>query len=227
MALILHCIPVNAYWDMSIRNATCEIDDREWFIGTVAVNFTMDLIVLILPMPYIKNLQVERSKKLSVVGMFTFGGFVVAISIILLVVCAKLDTASPDVGWTMSPIVVWAFTEINLSVVTSCLPSLRPIYLLLAKGSARPGPKTPPHQIIDTSNPKNKALATFGSQGRMIKPLSWIYPGDAHHPFSIIRDDRGNEQAASQDSNVDLEELQPPLDRVMVREHICVKYSNS
>ena len=43
-------------------------------MGTVTANFMMDFAVLILPMLYIKKLQVERSKKLIVAGMFTFGG---------------------------------------------------------------------------------------------------------------------------------------------------------
>ena len=37
---------------------------------------------------------------------FMFGGFVTAISIILLVVCSRLDSHSPDVSWTTSPVVV-------------------------------------------------------------------------------------------------------------------------
>ena len=187
----------------------------------------MDLIVLILPLLYIRNLQVERSKKLIVVGMFMFGGFVVAISIILLVACAKLDTASPDISWTISPIVVWAYTESNLSVVTSCLPSLRPIFLLLTKGSASPRPKKPSQQFTDTSNGNNKALTTFGSKGRVVRFFYWSYRGDEHHTFSIMGDERGNKDPAGQDSNIDLEELRPPQDRVMVREHISVKYSNA
>ena len=50
------------------------MNDTQWFVGTVTANFIMDLIVLILPMLYIKKLQVERSKKIIIGGMFTFGG---------------------------------------------------------------------------------------------------------------------------------------------------------
>ena len=152
---------------------------------------------------------------------------VVAISIILLVVCSRLDTASPDVSWTVSPIVIWAGTEINLSIVTSCLPSLRPIYLLLTKGTANPGPKKNPRQFTETSTSlKNKALATFGSKGHTVKSFSGTELEEEYHPFSIIRDNKGNEDPTVQDSNIDLKELQPPQDRVMVREDISVNYSN-
>lgn len=65
---------MEAYWDKSIKNVECEVNDTQWFVGTVTANFIMDLIVLILPMLYIKKLQVERSKKIIIGGMFTFGG---------------------------------------------------------------------------------------------------------------------------------------------------------
>ena len=74
IAIVLHCIPVSAYWNKSIENATCGVNDRLFFMGTNTVNFAMDLVVLILPMPYIQKLQVKRSQKLVVFGMFTLGG---------------------------------------------------------------------------------------------------------------------------------------------------------
>lgn len=74
IAIILHCIPVSAYWDKTITNATCGVNDRLFFMGTNTVNFILDLIVLVLPLPYIQKLQVQRSQKLVVLGMFTLGG---------------------------------------------------------------------------------------------------------------------------------------------------------
>ncbi|KAG7001465.1 hypothetical protein G7Y79_00031g065800 [Physcia stellaris] len=241
ISLTLHCDPPAAYWDKSIENAHCGVNDRVWFLATVAPNFCLDLVVLILPMLYIKDLQVERSQKLIVFSMFTFGGFietamvtnilslsVVAISIVLLVVCGRLNPVDPDVSWTISPIVVWAGTEVNLSVVTSCLPSLRPIYLLVFRGSANPGvKKNPRHFTQNSSTIKNKALATIGSKGRGSKSFPGSVETEEVHPFSIIREDRAGENTAGRNSNIDLEELQPPHDRVMVREDISVRYSNT
>lgn len=58
----------------------------------------------------------------------------------------------------------------------------------------------------------------------MVKSYPENEPGDGHHPFSIIRDDREDDHLAGHNSNIDLEELQPPQDRVVVREDIYVKY---
>ncbi|KAL8709640.1 MAG: hypothetical protein Q9225_007424 [Loekoesia sp. 1 TL-2023] len=233
LATILHCIPVPAYWDKSIKNASCGVNDRLFFMGTNTVNFVLDLIVLILPMPYVQKLQVRRSQKLVVFSMFALGGFIVAVSIILLVVCYKLDNNSPDVTWTISPIVLWAGTEINLGVVTACLPSLRPIFLLITKGSAQPGPAHGSRKLNNSSSLKSKAMATFGSKGRNARSFAGMDGEDEHYPFSTLHDDKNNSDtgynaggSANHGSNMHLEELQPPQDRVMVREDIYVKYSD-
>ena len=76
-------------------------------------------------------------------------------------------------------------------------------------------------------------MATFGSGSRNVKPVSGIEDDDLHHPFSVIQDDSNivdphynAENQSDQNSNIDLLELQPPEDKVMVRNDIFVKYSN-
>ena len=149
-------------------------------------------------------------------------------------VCYHLDNTSKDVTWTISPIVLWAGTEINLGVVTACLPSLRPIFLFVTKGFTRPEPATKGSQNFNnTSAFRNKAYATFASKGRNVRSFSEIgaEEEEEHHPFSIMgegkdgRDKRGvAEETAHDDSNIDLEELQPPQDKVVVRQDIYVNY---
>ena len=153
---------------------------------------------------------------------------------ILLVVCYRLDNTSLDVTWTISPIVLWAGTEINLGVVSACLPSLRPIFTLITKGSVRPSQTKSLPQFNDSSTLRRKTTGTFGSRSRAVKPFSGIEAEKQYHPFSIIHDDKKKildkgynaEDQVNSDPNLELEELQPPQDKVMVREDICVNYSN-
>ncbi|KAL9601751.1 MAG: hypothetical protein Q9179_002774 [Wetmoreana sp. 5 TL-2023] len=217
-----------------IKTAACGVNDRLFFVGTNTVNFVLDLITLILPMPYVQKLQVRQSQKLVVFCMFALGGFIVAVSIALLVVCYKLDSTSPDVTWTISPIVLWAGTEINLGVVTACLPSLRPIFLLIVRGSARPdATKGDSRQFSKTNALKSKAMGMFGSRGHSANMYRGMHAEDEHHPFSIVHDDKNNmdkryavDSQTNHESDIHLEELQTPQDRVIVREDIYVKYSS-
>ena len=158
---------------------------------------------------------------------------IVAVSVVLLVVCYRLNNKSPDVSWTISPIVLWAGTEINLGVVTACLPSLRPIYLLIRTGSAKPSDAKGSRKFNDTYTLRNRAAATFGSRGRNARTLSGTETEDDNQPFTMIQDDKHSddnqntiEHPQSRESNIDAQELRPPRDRVMVRDDISVRYSD-
>jgi len=83
--------------------------------------------------------------------------------------------------------VLWAGTEINVGVVAACLPSLRPIFLLIRTGSAKP-PSTKGFQRFDNTYAlKNSAVATLASRGRNVKAFSGTDTEDEHHSFSIIQ----------------------------------------
>jgi hypothetical protein len=70
---ICHCIPVQGYWDKSIP-AICNIDDQNFFVGSVIPHLVMDLIILALPAPYISKLKISLYQKFCVFAMFVFGG---------------------------------------------------------------------------------------------------------------------------------------------------------
>ena len=73
MVTVFHCIPVQGFWDKSI-SASCNIDDRKFFLGSVIPHLVMDLIILALPVPYIKSLQISSYQKFCVYAMFLLGG---------------------------------------------------------------------------------------------------------------------------------------------------------
>lgn len=225
IAIILHCIPVAAYWDNSIKTATCGVNDRLFFMGTNTVNTILDICIFILPLHHIQKLQVQRNQKLVVSAMFTLGGFVIGVSVALLVVCYRVDNESAVVTWTISPIVIWAGTEINLGVVSACLPCLRPIYDLIAKGSATPGATKNLHQFEDTYALRKRAIATFSFKGRNIKSFSRIN-AEEEDPNGVYKESRSEDTANHSPSINNVKEPRPPLDKVMVREDICVEYTD-
>lgn len=70
---IFHCVPVQAFWDHSIKDATCKINDSKFFFGTVLVHLVIDLFVLVLPVVQVKRLQLRLGQKVAVIGLFMFG----------------------------------------------------------------------------------------------------------------------------------------------------------
>lgn len=70
---IFQCVPVQASWDKSIKNAKCQVV-REEALGTGISNLILDVSFLLLPVPMIWQLQVNRRIKLSLTGIFLLGG---------------------------------------------------------------------------------------------------------------------------------------------------------
>ncbi|KAK9421296.1 hypothetical protein SUNI508_05834 [Seiridium unicorne] len=144
---IFHCVPVQAFWDKSIPDATCRIDDSKFFFGTVLTHLFLDLAILSLPVLQVRKLQLRSAQKAGVTAMFMFGIVVCIASIIVLVYSIEYDTTSREISWNIAPIMIWATVEVNLAIVSgnalpqmgnalhlvicsiACLPMLRPIFM--------------------------------------------------------------------------------------------------
>ena len=70
---VFECVPVQASWDKSIKNAKCQ-SIRKAALGTGISNLILDVLFLLLPVPMIWRLQISRRIKVSLTGMFLLGG---------------------------------------------------------------------------------------------------------------------------------------------------------
>jgi len=122
---IFHCVPVEAFWDSS-AGGYCAIEDKKFFFGTTLVHAAIDIAILILPMWQISQLQLPMLQKCGIMIMFTFGFFICAAAIRLIVAARVFDDKSPDVTWNICEIVIWATVEVNLINVSASLPTIRP-----------------------------------------------------------------------------------------------------
>ncbi|SCO87525.1 related to integral membrane protein [Fusarium oxysporum] len=122
---IFHCVPVQAFWD-STAGGYCAIEDKKFFFGTTLVHNIIDIAILVLPMLEIGKLQLPILQKAGIMIMFTFGFFICAAGIRLIVAARVFDNTSPDLTWNIVTIVVWATVEVNLINVSASLPVIRP-----------------------------------------------------------------------------------------------------
>ncbi|KAH7109998.1 hypothetical protein B0J13DRAFT_578421 [Dactylonectria estremocensis] len=132
---IFHCVPVQAFWDKTIEGAMCSINDSKFFFGTVLVHLIIDVFILVLPVLQVKRLQLRSAQKAAVISLFMFGTLVCVASIVVLVESLKFDPSSPEMPSDIASIMIWATVEVNLAIVSSCLPILRPILSKIAPRS--------------------------------------------------------------------------------------------
>ncbi len=69
--VVFSCLPVNKFWDLSVKG-TCSNNGAEQDLNAIG-NIITDFIVLVLPLPVILRLQLERPQKLALLGIFSLG----------------------------------------------------------------------------------------------------------------------------------------------------------
>jgi hypothetical protein len=69
---IFPCSPIEAAWDYSIRNSTC-LDPWTAYWAISILNIVMDFCTLVLPIPVVLPLQMEKRQKISLILLFATG----------------------------------------------------------------------------------------------------------------------------------------------------------
>ncbi|KAK8101035.1 uncharacterized protein PG998_007559 [Apiospora kogelbergensis] len=133
---IFHCVPVQAFWDVDIEDATCPISDPKYLFWSTLAHFILDFVIIVLPIVEIRKLQqFSRLQKIGTSALFAFGILVCAASLVVVVLAKDFNASSKDMTWNMADIMLWATVEVNLSVVSACLPLFRPVFVTVKKNS--------------------------------------------------------------------------------------------
>ncbi|KAF2877543.1 hypothetical protein BDV95DRAFT_590111 [Massariosphaeria phaeospora] len=105
LTTIFECIPVHALWDPVARErgARC-FDQWRWFLGTAISSMIIDLMILIMPLPFLWNLQASWKRRATVSVIFICGYCVVVVSIGRLVALGRVGSGLlEDLTWSTIP----------------------------------------------------------------------------------------------------------------------------
>ncbi|CAJ2503301.1 Uu.00g106950.m01.CDS01 [Anthostomella pinea] len=145
LATILSCFficqPLAYNWDSFIPGGHCGDSVTSWLI-TGILNIITDLIVLILPMPYLWALELEMFKKLILMATFGVGLFTCVISTVRVITLVSVDFT--DVTYTIPRAVLFSAMEPCLAITLACVPVLRPLLgrRYSPRGTAKAGSTT-------------------------------------------------------------------------------------
>ncbi|ROV94600.1 hypothetical protein VPNG_09203 [Cytospora leucostoma] len=121
---IFQCIPIEAIWYTDLARRCVNISADYIAMGTI--NIVTDVVVLCLPMPQLWRLQMSRTRKAQLMGMFLLGGFVCVVSIIRLTYLSNVGLS--DATWNDAFTALWSVVETCIAIVCACLPTLRPLF---------------------------------------------------------------------------------------------------
>ncbi|KAJ3464241.1 hypothetical protein MRS44_009027 [Fusarium solani] len=132
---------------VSIFQGHC-LDKNQFFLGNSIPNIITDALILCLPVYEVSKLQVRRSQKLAIIGIFLLGGIVFVISYIRLTVVIDLVNGGVDADFTqlIGPCWIWTTVEPTIGLLCASLPTMRPVmHLLFGRfigGSSKEGEHT-------------------------------------------------------------------------------------
>ncbi|KAI0202860.1 integral membrane protein [Astrocystis sublimbata] len=145
-------------------------------LGSVSTNLAIDVFVIILPMPFLWNLQMRMRNKIAVTLIFSLGFITIAIMIWRIV--DLVTTKDGDFIYNEPTLALTTTLEMWLCIIIACFPTLGPIgkvYIapavskMTSKFSGGSTPKTKGRSIVTFGrlggrNRKNYTTMTYGSQ---------------------------------------------------------------
>ncbi|OJJ53741.1 hypothetical protein ASPSYDRAFT_50504 [Aspergillus sydowii CBS 593.65] len=131
LVAIFQCTPVKKAWLQQLIPGTC-IDLKVALIANGVPNFVTDILILTLPGRSIWKLQASLWQRVSIIGVFLSGSFVVFASIYRFSLIFEVDMN--DIPWTIADAQTWCVVETSAGIISACLPTIVPLIKLLAKG---------------------------------------------------------------------------------------------
>ncbi|KAI0380168.1 hypothetical protein F5Y04DRAFT_289700 [Hypomontagnella monticulosa] len=132
-AMALSCTPIESQWffDLPHSPSTC-VNVVALFITALATDVATDSLVLLLPIYKIRKLQMPFARKVMIACIFLLGSLVSFMGLIRIYYSTKIyhcleDSFKPDVTWNYSATCYWTIIEVNVGVLSACLPTLRPV----------------------------------------------------------------------------------------------------
>ncbi|KAJ3455464.1 hypothetical protein MRS44_016946 [Fusarium solani] len=128
---IFQCVPVHKTWHPFMEGGHC-LDKNQFFLGNSIPNIITDALILCLPVYEVSKLQVRRSQKFAIIGIFLLGGIVVVVSCIRLKVVIDLVNAGVDADFTqlIGPCWIWTTVEPTIGLLCASLPTMQPVLYL-------------------------------------------------------------------------------------------------
>ncbi|KAL8654903.1 MAG: hypothetical protein Q9226_003250 [Calogaya cf. arnoldii] len=117
---IFGCSPRSKYW-LPDTPGHC-INYTKAGLAYGSMNIVSDLVIFILPHPIVWRLQLSRREKIGVSVIFLSGAITCIVAVVRYAHIVRQNAANAEYF-------VWSILEINIGVMCSCMPALRPFFV--------------------------------------------------------------------------------------------------
>ncbi|KAF4254492.1 hypothetical protein CNMCM8812_004744 [Aspergillus fumigatus] len=116
------CVPVSKFWHEE-QHGYC-LDKKALWFSNSAIHIFTDILILVFPMPSLKNLQLPRRQRYALMAVFALGSFVLITSILRLKSLMVISNSS-DPTYDNPGAAKWSAIECNVAIICACLPGIR------------------------------------------------------------------------------------------------------
>ena len=127
--VVLQCTDIRALWDQTIpMNCWSQSTLKGLSYTNVCLNIITDLLLaLVIPIPMLWNLNVNRRTRFSLIFALSLGAFACAAAFIKIPFIVNYGKTG-DWLWDSRDISIWTVIECNVAIVGGSLPALRPLF---------------------------------------------------------------------------------------------------
>ncbi|KAK6436449.1 hypothetical protein LTR95_007367 [Oleoguttula sp. CCFEE 5521] len=111
------CRPIAKQWDPTIPGVC--IDQLATYFGS---SLAFDFIIIVLPFPILRRLQLDTRKRIGLGALFALGFFITIVQGLRVRTISRLRVYTDS-----EPIIEWSIIEINIGVLIACVPSFVPM----------------------------------------------------------------------------------------------------
>ncbi|KAL6873062.1 hypothetical protein J3F83DRAFT_760086 [Trichoderma novae-zelandiae] len=129
---LLAANPIQDAWN-PLSTKPLRFNYNDFSLAFAGMSIVFDVIVLCFPIPVIRKLQMDRARKLQVLGIFWLGIFCCISSAVRFYylyseISRTIAATGSDRYLNMSAAFIWGTVEPNTSIVAACLPCYAPLF---------------------------------------------------------------------------------------------------
>ncbi|CRK38568.1 hypothetical protein BN1723_015357 [Verticillium longisporum] len=129
--LSLACLPISFIVPSMIGK--CLDTLPIWYFSS-GMSMATDIMIFCIPIPSVLKLQLPLKQRMLVLAVFCLGFFVCIISIYRMFTL-RAGVISTDPSWDNISVAIWSCLELNVAIIASSLPTLRPLIARILPGA--------------------------------------------------------------------------------------------
>ena len=121
-----------------------------------------DFVLVLLPIRYVVALNASLAQRIALGCLFALGVFTSVVSMIRLPIALAIPSSDSSNTYHLRNLTLWSIVEINVGLTCACLPSMRPMFVLLSPHSTSKAPRRQNTQSPnDTQHSRSRNVKRF------------------------------------------------------------------